>query len=265
MTAQPSPQHSSPETFVIAKLGDGYRVYSPEQPQRISLVSGSPENPSCTCLAFRGRGDEADARCEHIEAVFGQPTPQPQTHGNGAADGAAGSSTTRALPAGPNKGVGVQMVLKRSVSPDGRIDSLSVEFSCDVSPLAAGDVHRRAMRMLEIQDAIANGFRQNGNHKAPQAAHVHANEGLPAQLMTVGGMDGKWGRRLFLVVQVGDKLLKFFGSEKQLAEAIAGAGFAGIGRVGEGMVLNLPCQVRTKPSPDGRYQNIEKILPAAPQ
>ena len=36
------------------------------------------------------------------------------------------------------------MVLKRSISPDGRIDSLSIEFSSDVAPLSETEILDRA-------------------------------------------------------------------------------------------------------------------------
>lgn len=265
MTVQPVPHQPTPQTFVIAKLGDGYRVYSPDQPQQIYLVSGTPESPRCTCPEFRSRTDEPEAGCDHIDAVFARPTAAAPTTPHGATDGKTNSAAVRALPTSAERDSPVQMTLKRSISPDGRIDSLSIEFTCDVAPLSEAEIHQHAMRLIELQHTIVHSFSQNGGHPktAPVTAPVASmgNGNIPAQLVSVGGMDGKWGRRLFLIVQVQDKLLKFFGSEKQLTDALSEAGFAGIGRIGEGMVLNLPCQVMTKPSADGRYQNIEKILP----
>jgi hypothetical protein len=269
MTAQPNThQHpASPETFVIAKLGDGFRVYSPDQPQQIYLVSGTPESPRCTCPAFRSRTDEPEASCDHIDAVFGHPGAAAPATPHGATDRKVNTTMVHTPPTGTDREAAVQMTLKRSISPDGRIDSLSIEFSCDVAPMGEAEIQQHAMRLIELQHTLVHSFSQNGGH--PKAAAVMApvasmgNGNLPAQLVSVGGMDGKWGRRLFLIVQVQDKLLKFFGSEKQLTEALGEAGFGGIGRIGEGMVLNLPCQVTTKPSADGRYQNVEKILPVA--
>jgi hypothetical protein len=34
-------------------------------------------------------------------------------------------------------------------------------------------------------------------------------------------------------------------------------------RIEEGVALRVPCRVITKPSPDGRYVNIERVLPVA--
>ncbi len=74
-------------------------------------------------------------------------------------------------------------------------------------------------------------------------------------------MDSKWGRRLFINVQVNGKTLKLFGKRDELTAAVVAAGFTGV-QIGEGITLNLPCRVTTKPSPDGKYTNIDKVLPA---
>lgn len=73
-------------------------------------------------------------------------------------------------------------------------------------------------------------------------------------------MDGKWGRRLFLTVQVNGHAAKLFGSPKQLQAALATAGYPDAS-VAEGSTLNLPCQVIAAPSPDGRYLNIVQVFP----
>ncbi len=217
MSAQPHPQRSSVETFVIAKLGDGFRVYAPDHPQQIYLVSGTPQSPRCTCSTFHTGSAENEPTCDHIEAVFGQPEP-PATPTLAAASHPRTPMVGTMLPTG--EAVPVQMTLKRSVSPDGRIDSLSIELSCHVAHASEPDIQSRAERMLALQQVIATGFIQNGNQPRMVHTPVPTNGAIPAQLVSVGGMEGKWGRRLFLVVQAQDKLLKFFGSEKQLVTAL---------------------------------------------
>ena len=82
-------------------------------------------------------------------------------------------------------------------------------------------------------------------------------------MVAVGGMDGRWGRRLFLTIEADGKMLRLFGTEKRLAEAITAAGFPDVAKkVAEGLTLDLPCRVVTVPSPDGRFQNVERVLPA---
>ena len=74
-------------------------------------------------------------------------------------------------------------------------------------------------------------------------------------------MNGRWGKRLFLNVMVNGEVLKLFGSEKQLAEAVRDAGFASMAdHITEGMTMNLPCRVVTKPN--GKYVNVERVLAA---
>ena len=126
------------------------------------------------------------------------------------------------------------MLLKRSVSPDGRIDSLSVEFSCPVGAVTASDIKAQAATILALQGEIAQGFlKVNGNGKngAPPRNGNDAPNAVAAQLLAVASMNGRWGRRLFLNVLVNGQVLKFFGSEKQLAGALADAGYPDVGNV----------------------------------
>ena len=84
-----------------------------------------------------------------------------------------------------------------------------------------------------------------------------------ARLLRIGGMDGRYGRRLFLTIQVNGDRLRFFGYKKQLAEALEAAGFPDRAKeVDENMQLDLPCRVITEPSADGKYVNVKEVLPA---
>src|SRR5437868_1994592 len=82
------------------------------------------------------------------------------------------------------------------------------------------------------------------------------------EMVSIGGMDSKWGRRLFIVIQANGRSPRLFGNKSQLAEAIKTAGFTNLAdRVEEGMAVRVPCRVITKPSPDGKYTNVERVLP----
>jgi hypothetical protein len=174
-------------------------------------------------------------------------------------------------------GNGVVMLLKRSVSPDGRIDSLSVEFTCPVASVTTGGIKELAQVILSLQGEIASGFlkangkgRTNGNHNG----HTNGNNGsqphngngsvpnnaVPGQMLAVGSMNSRRGRLLFLNVMVNGQVLKMFGSEKQLAEAVSNAGYPNVAAyIVDGYTLNLPCRVVTKPN--GKYVNVERIYP----
>ena len=257
------------ETLIIAKCDEGFRVCSPLTPGKQFVVSGLPESPHCTCPDFVRLGGDGTWQCGHIQAVLREAglagvaqtslTPAPVK-----SRGASESKPTGRKAQGGRNGNDATMLLKRSVSPDGRIDSLSVEFSCSVGNVTAQELKQRAEKILALQAEIASGFLNahgNGNGKAGDNGIIV--NAAPGQLLAVASMTGKWGRRFFINVLVNGQVLKLFGSEKQLAEAVTAAGFASVAdHIAEGMALNLPCRVVTKPSPDGKYINVERVLPA---
>ena len=275
------------ETYVIAQTQEGFRVYAPTDPKRAYLVTGSAEQPACTCPDFGLHAADPTWRCKHILAVLGQ-----QQAGNGAPAAADPSEAEerraiqeesraprkrKAVSTNGNWATGTgHMLVKRSVSPDGRIDSLSVEFSAPLDSLPDDAIRDRAQQLIALQSSIVGGFlsrrgpapaarptaRPNPQSGRPsQTAVPGGSPAVPAQLVDVAGMDGKWGRRLFINVQVNGKTLRFFGRREELAAAVAAAGFNGVA-IEEGIALNLPCRVTTKPSPDGKYTNIDRVLPA---
>ena len=254
------------EPLVIARTDEGFRVYSPANRIRSYIVSGSVQAPSCTCPDFQYHDGDASWRCKHILGVLAQYDGQfPKD--------ACEDEERRAIQEEgrphekeeqPSTNGTAQMLLKRSVSPDGRIDSLSVEFSCAVDEQSAGEITSRAGKMLALQARIIERF-LDGNSAANDArsgAEDGADGSVPARMLNIVGMDGRWGRRLFINVQANDQTLKLFGHPKQLAEAITAAGFSNLAEnIAEGVQLNLPCRVVTKPSADGRFLNIERVLP----
>lgn len=256
------------ETLVISRTDEGFRVYSPAHPTTSYIVSGSPEAPACTCLDFETHQNDREWRCKHILAVLEHVAKTgscaPQTDSSEDEERAAIRQSD--LPPG-NRGSGSipgtpQMVLKRSASPDGRIDSLSVEFSLPVDGETSHEVQARAEQILDLQSQVIESFLNRSSNGKPKAASNNGGNGaVPAQMLEIAGMNGKWGRRLFITVQANGDTLKLFGNEKQLAEAISAAGFPNFAnRIAEGVKLNLPCLVTTKPSPDGKYTNIERVL-----
>jgi len=258
------------ETLIIKKTEEGYRVYSPANPTKIYLVSGGLDRPSCSCPDFETHKADPEWRCKHVLAVLnrlGGPAAGREDAAAEREERLAIQEEGRLPDRGElmNSGNGTsQMVLKRSVSPDGRIDSLSVEFSCPVEGSAAQDIKSRAGKTLKLQSEIVGEFlARNGKGDArPDRAETDGNGATKARMLDVAGMHTRFGRRLFINVQVNGEILKFFGSKKQLGEAIEAAGFPNLAdRVHEGMDLNVPCRVTTKRSDDGRYTNIDEVFP----
>jgi len=264
-TAEVTGAGRADQTFVIAKTDEGYRVCSPLEPGRQYVVTGLPNQPQCTCQEFASHDGDPEWLCQHILAVLKEAPPaSPATAPAG--DRGAGNPpgrTARSAPAGRN-GESAVMLLKRSVSPDGRIDSLSVEFSCPIGKDTPETLKERATKILALQAEIASAFlKANGNGSNHRNGNGAAANAVAAQLLAVASMNGRYGKRLFLNVLVNGQILKFFGSDKQLAEAVTTAGYASVAdHLTDGFTLNLPCRVVTKPSQDGRYTNIDQILPA---
>jgi len=261
------------ERLVLSRTDDGCLVYAATDPQHVYLVAGPPETPTCTCPDFRAHQTDPGWRCPHILAVLNHNRKaEPSATTEAAAERAAiqVEGRPRKRGNGPAGNGQTQMILKRSVSPDGRIDALSVEFACPIDGLPPEAIKLRAAQTLELQTSIVRDFlgarppanasnSRNGNNQKTEA-EPEASSLVPARLVSVGGLDGKWGRRLFLNVQVNGRTAKLFGTPKQLQAALATAGFPNVA-IAEGAQLNLPCQVIAAPSPDGRYLNIVQVFP----
>jgi predicted nucleic acid-binding Zn finger protein len=260
------------ETFVITEAEDGFRVYAPANPSRQYVVGGTPEAPTCTCPDFRFHARNGDWKCKHILAVLKETgatgDPVPSTDQIEAEERRAiqeeGNTRTPPDPPAPTNGI-AQMLLKRSVSPDGRIDSLSVELACPVNHAPVREVRDQALRALKLQAEIVENFLgANGKEKEPKVTSpVTPVSTVPADLLEVGGMNTRWGRRLFINVKANGETLKLFGSKTQLEEAVSAAGFSELrDRIVEGVNLAVPCRVTTKTSENGKYRNVDRVFPA---
>lgn len=250
------------DTLIITRTDHGFRMYSPTARSQSYLVTGTAQAPTCTCPDFQDQGDDPDWRCQHILAVLdrlpgGAVDPQDAEERAAIQDEDRFPETASGLETRTRMS---QMHLKRSVSPDGRIDSLSVEFDCPVEEQSLEDTVVQARRILELQAEIVGQFMRRGSPKDFRQARESG--ATPARMLVVGGLDGKWGRRLFIRFDVEGRPLRLFGARKQLADSIAAAGFPDLAdEVAEGVRLNVPCRVMTKPSDDGRFLNIVKVLP----
>ena len=267
-------------TLVVLKVGDGFRVYSVQNPSRIYLVRQEGERWLCNCPDFEYHKTDTTWRCKHILAV----APWQKAEAVAVPQSGNGQATELSTPAGPNGHADqrsgreapdgtAQMLIKRSVSPDGRIDSVSVEFSMPVSEIPSGEIRAKALNTLRLQKEIVADFLRMQNEKsvappppAPKPPEPGSQNGQPAfaRMVDIGTMKGKWGDRLYLNVAVNGRTLRLFGSPKQLAEQIQSVGFEiDPEQIAPGLRLNLACRAMTKPSDDGRYVNVEKVLPLA--
>src|SRR5207245_6221770 len=94
----------------------------------------------------------------------------------------------------------------------------------------------------------------------PQENQGNGKPGF-ARMIDIGKVNGKWGERLCINVQVGDRRCRLFGSADQLALQIARAGYhMNPADIEDGRRLNVACLVVTKPSDDGKYVNIARVV-----
>jgi hypothetical protein len=249
------------ERLIISLNDEGnFRVYSPAYPTRSYTVSGTPEGPKCSCPDFEAHKDDPEWKCQHMMAVLNlvNKSTEPVPVQNREPQPAKEKNVDEAIS-------GLQMHIKRSVSCDDKINSLSITLSYPVESDSPSEVKDNAERLVGVLSEITDQFKQE-NGKAPEQRSATPNSGngsIPAQMLSVGGMKGTWGgRRLFLNFDVNGQILKLFGNRNELAKYISYAGFPDLSeRIGEGTTLNLPCRVVTKPSPDGKYVNIERVYP----
>ena len=282
------------ETLVIAPTEGGFRVYNPAAIANLYMVSSIPDSPKCNCPDFEGHKSDAEWRCKHILAVLNQIEKQqrPPAPESPSAPMEKESVQNESQPAEKKKTRQARnghshVLIKRSVSPDGYINSLSVEFLNSIEHKSDDEIKQQAAKALALQADIVDGFlKGNGkgrpNTETTEKANDNANEkgtnqqppngkndesdgAVPAQLLNVGGMNTRRGWQFFIAVHVNGRMTKLFGTRRELGDHITAAGFASVAdHISQGMTLNLPCRVVTKPSPDGKYLNIERVLPARP-
>src|SRR5439155_26186352 len=107
------------ERLIISLNDEGnFRVYSPLSPSKSYTVSGTPEGPKCTCSDFEEHKNDPDWKCNHMLAVLNllNKSNEPPTYEQ---EPQAVKEETMAEIV-----KGLEMHIKRSVSLDGRIDSL---------------------------------------------------------------------------------------------------------------------------------------------
>ena len=298
---------TSAETNVttVTKTDDGYRVRFPFDPSTSYLVTINCGRLECSCPNFRSKSTDPTYSCRHIAAVIeydNQRTEAESTddalddisaeymreeideawHEQEARERDEAQAASESEPFCPPTNhvresivviPNARMFIKRSLSPDGRIDSVSVELDFPVDPDHTEEIRAKAASALQLQTEIIQEFlytapppvqpvSQSGNGRTLRAVlpdHVPLQQS--AVMKDIGSADSKWGGRFFINVEVAGRVLKLFGTEKQLSGHIAEAGYAvPVSHITEGKVLNIPCLVTTKPSTDGRYLNVERVF-----
>ena len=148
------------DVFVITAAEQGWRVRSARNPSKYYLVSANGTELQCTCPDFQAHATEDPTwRCKHVLAVQDHQAKtgaaDPQTECELAEERAAvqteGSVEVVQRPNGEPSAA--QMLIKRSISPDGRIDSISIEFTLPLSEATVSQIRDRAAKTPRILSA----------------------------------------------------------------------------------------------------------------
>ncbi|GMW03103.1 MAG: hypothetical protein AMXMBFR84_42390 [Candidatus Hydrogenedentota bacterium] len=263
-------QQKENPVFVVIAVGDGFDVYKPENPDVVHRVTGNPESPECTCADYQWRGSKSGVPCDHIKAVFRYVAPA-----NGQRESQESESNRLGSQAEPDTasngsfeidGAPSLLGLKRSVSLDGRINSLSVEMTLPIQGLTPEMAQRNAAKALRLQEAVARQFLAQGDgHSAngdPGHETGNGNGTRPAYLRDIGGMQTRNGWRYIVNVEIDGQTYKLFGTRRQVSDQLRNAGHARFSdQVNKGTRLNVPCRAVLESSEDGRYVNVVELLP----
>ena len=148
------------DVFVITAAEQGWRVRSARNPSKYYLVSANGTELQCACPDFQAHATEDPTwRCKHVLAVQDHQAKtgaaDPQTECELAEERAAvqteGSVEVVQRPNGEPSAA--QMLIKRSISPDGRIDSISIEFTLPLSEATVSQIRDRAAKTPRILSA----------------------------------------------------------------------------------------------------------------
>jgi len=139
-----------------------------------------------------------------------------------------------------------------------------------VSDVSNGEIKEKALKTMQLQKEIVGSFLKLNGQKTsantlqnsqPTAPENPDGKPVFARMIDIGKVNGKWGERLCINLQVNGRWSRIFGSADQLAGQIARAGHhIDPESIEQGLRLNLACLVVTKPSEDGRYLNVERVL-----
>ncbi len=283
-------KQAAEQPLTVIRMETGYRVQSAQNSSKYYEVTVDAQHDRilCTCPDFQKHKADVLWKCKHVLAAIEAFKQEQAAIESGTGNGANGNGTatapiqeaasapkTTALVPARVATTQPHMLIKRSLSPDGRINSISIEIDFVLDGDTIGDIKTKAAQALKLQTEIITDFVATTEPKEPPVDTTtnpipHNGNGaalpvapLPATMVSIGVMDGKWGPRFFVNVVIDGKTVKLFGTQKQIAEHIRAAGYSlPAQQVLDGTKLQIPCRVTTQPSSDGRYVNIQQVFPA---
>lgn len=237
------------ETLTVEPTLRGFRVSSQSQNDPEYQVVIQSNRFVCDC----GHFDDA-TNCDHIRAVLQHLAVERQER-----------LTKNQMPERSSDASPATMSLRRSISPDGKIDSLSIEFTSPVDHTSFADIVARALSMLKLQSVVTTEFlvsKKAGRTTENQNGHSSQVLVANARMLRIGEVATKRDRPLFLEFFLEDHGARLFGTPDELAQAVADAGYSYAPQdICDGLKLDVDCQVLVKPARNPLYTEILKILP----
>lgn len=265
--------------FKLTRTDRGYKVCCGTKTYQVTVEH---DGIVCDCNNFqKQQKDGGGYYCNHITAVLAhfeaeqnditptKATTVEQIDGkvglSSKPNGAAKIPLTfppKQVPASSNQ---THMLIKRSLSIDGRIDSISVEVDFT---LADEDevVKTQALKSLKLQDSIIKEFM--GVSQAKEELLEPPQVVTPSTIVPEDAVDAimtKVGKAqnmsFYITVELPEaKTAKLFGNQKYLSHQIAQVGFSfPPEKIVEGIVLNIPCKVTTVIN--GKFINVDRVFP----
>jgi len=186
-------ERAEKDLLVISTTDEGWRVRSAHNPSRYYLVSGDGETLRCSCPDFEKHGAEDPSwTCKHILAIqYYQRKPgaarsmEVYSSEERAAIQTEGSSQVKSGQVQPENtnSIPSQMVLKRSLSPDGRIDSISI---------LNVDVNGRRARFFGTLGQIVRAIAAAGEKLSTQEVEPGLRVDLPCRVIAQQSSDGRY-------------------------------------------------------------------------
>lgn len=300
--AEPAMKQPYTPSMTCTKIPNGYRVHSAKEAAKFYEVTVVDDTIVCTCTDYVRHKRDKNYQCRHIVFAL-EVFKQDQGNNDGDDENGYEESFGHKSQIGTHneissvqvreteKRTSSHMCIKRSISPDNRINCISIKINFDLADQTTSEIKAKAAYALKLQQEIAAEYLLEHQEvlsypptsppnpstpptgteptlvpteplATPPVITQSANP-VPAKLVSIGTLNGKWGIRYFLTVDLEGKAMKLFGNQKQLSEKIHAAGyFVPAEQIRGGVSLNIPCRVTTQPSADGRYLNVENVYPA---
>jgi len=274
-TIKPGPKPG----FKLTRTDRGYTVQAGTKTYEVTVEH---DGIVCDCNNFQKQQKDGGYYCSHITAALAQfEAEQSDTTPTKATiieqiDSKVGISSKpngtakvpltfppKQVPAPSNQ---THMLIKRSLSVDGRIDSISIEVDFGLLDEDETVVKAQALKSLKLQDSIIKEFVAVNQPKEdlpepPQV--VNPTDTIPEDV--VDAIMTKVGKAqnmsFYITVELPEaKTAKLFGNQKYLSHQIAQVGFSfPPEKIVEGIVLNIPCKVTTVIN--GKFINVDRVFP----